>query len=100
MTGFSSCLAQQGAREGERQDALKSCKALLDRDGLRTVMSRLLALEPTTPDGPWHTLLRELLDLTDYRALLTEASGKEAVRVAEPPASYDVSRMTQRRLFD
>ncbi|MDQ1336951.1 MAG: hypothetical protein QG552_3901 [Thermodesulfobacteriota bacterium] len=92
--------ATRRLREGVRQAALKTCGELLDRDGLRTVMTRLLALEPTTPDGPWHTLLRESLDLSDYRALLTEASGKEPVRVSEPSTAYDVSKMTQRRLFD
>jgi hypothetical protein len=86
--------------EGKRQDALKACKALLDRDGLRTVVSRLLALEPTTPDSPWHTLLRESLDPAEYRALLAEMEGEGSVRVSEPSAVYDVTKMTQRRLFD
>jgi hypothetical protein len=86
--------------EGERQAALMACGELLDRDGLRTVMTRLLALAPTTPDGPWQTLLRESLDLTEYRALLADVEGERSAGVSEPAASYDVSKMTQRRLFE
>jgi len=92
--------ATSRAPEGEQQDALKACKALLDRDALRTVMTRLLALEPTTPDGPWHTLLRESIDPADYRALFAEMDGQGSGRVSEPSAAYDVAKMTQRRLFD
>lgn len=88
------------APEGKRQDALKACKALLERDGLRTVMTRLLALEPTTPDGPWHTLLRESLEQADYRALVTALETQARTGVAEPSASYDVTKMSQGRLFD
>ncbi|MDZ7699225.1 MAG: type II toxin-antitoxin system RelE/ParE family toxin [Deltaproteobacteria bacterium] len=39
-------------------------------------MTRRLAMEPTTPDGPWHTLLRESLEQADYRALLVETDGE------------------------
>ncbi len=92
--------ATRRAPEGKRSEALKACGDLLDRDGLRTVMRRLLALEPCTPDGPWHTLFRETLDLTDYRALLAEMDGGRAVSVAEPASAYDVTKMTQRRLFE
>jgi hypothetical protein len=86
--------------EGERQDALKACKALLDRDALRTVMTRLLALEPTTPDGPWHSLLRESLERAEYLALVAALGTQAHTGVAEPSASYDVTKMSQGRLFD
>ncbi len=52
------------------------------------------------PDGPWHTLLRESMERADYRDLLAEMEADESARVSEPPAAYDVTRMTQRRLFD
>lgn len=66
----------------------------------RPVMRRLLALEPDTPDGPCHNLLRETLQQADYRALLAEMEGEGSFRVSEPSAVYDVTKMTQRRLFE
>jgi len=87
--------AMRPTPESERQDALKACQALLDRDGLRTVMTRLLALEPTAPDGPWHTLLRESLEQADYRAFAAALETQAHTGVEEPSAPHDVSKLRQ-----
>jgi len=47
--------------EAKRSEVLKACRDILDSDAYLTVMQRLLALEPDTPDGPWHLLIREAL---------------------------------------
>lgn len=63
------------------------------------VMTRCLAMEATTPDGPWNALLRGSLEQAVYRALLVETDGEGSVRVSEPSAVYDAAKMTQRRIW-
>ena len=92
--------ATRRAPEGKRSEALKACGDLLDIDGLRTIMKRLLTSEPHPSDGPWHVLLREQLGSSDYRALLAELESEGHGKVAEPAGPYDPSKMIQGRLFD
>lgn len=53
--------ATRRVAEAKRSEVLKACRDILDSDAYLTVMQRLLALEPDTPDGPWHLLIREAL---------------------------------------
>lgn len=86
--------------EMERSGALSACSDILDSDACRIVMQRLLALEPDTPDGPWHTLLRESLGPVAYRTLVAALETQAHTGVAEPSAPYDLTKMKQGRLFD
>jgi hypothetical protein len=50
--------------------------------------------------SPRHLLAREHLGEVEYRALLSELETEGRLKVEEPAAPYDSSKMTQRRLFD
>ncbi len=86
--------------EAKRSEALKACGDTLHSDACRTVMRRLLALEPHTPDGPWHNLLRESLGPVEYRTLVAALETQAHTGVAEPSAPYELTKMKQGRLFD
>jgi hypothetical protein len=86
--------------EAKRSEALKACGDILDSDAYRTIMRRLLALEPDIPDGPWHTLIREALGPVEYRTLVAALETQAHTGVAEPSAPYDLTKMRQVRLFD
>jgi hypothetical protein len=84
--------------EGERAEGLRVSRDLLGEDGLRTVISRLLATELYNLDGPWHLLVRGHLGKVEYGALIADLEAK-APGVAESAAPYEGYKMTQRRLF-
>jgi hypothetical protein len=88
--------------EGERPAGLMAARDLLDDEGHRTVIRRLLSTELYNPDGPWHLLIREHLGVVEYNAFLSELEAVGHGEVAEPEAPYTASpgKMTQRRLFD
>ena len=86
--------------EAKRSEALKACGDILDSDAYLTVMQRLLAIEPGTPDGPWHILIREVLGPVAYRTLIAALQTQAHTGVAEPSASYDITKVKQGRLFD